>query len=449
MMKKLFQRNSDLFEQKQRKSVILTALNSRFSLLFAFILISSSAVFAFDFGGILVNDSSFQTYKDGDFNIDQKNSVSIWARHNFDKMGANYFACEGIYNFEGDFNQEDDDSKYTNSLDVNLLKINLSKKFDSAKNQPKVNFEAGRFYFSDLSGLIFTQNADGAKLSFQNNYFKISAYGAYTGLLNAINTKIISANPAELLINGKQPAVQDVSKTFIADNTKIYDLAEKYLIADATLSFPYFAANQTVSFEFLGAFRLEDDKYNRMYATLSFDGPIYRSLFYDVSSTFEFLNYKYNDISGSSKTENEVANLSKIGLTYYFKNVSVGINGLYASGNQGELSPFIGFSKNTSTYSLQEFLYTGIAKIGANARFTPLENLFISANCATVFNALSGDNSEKAEEVEYYGFEYAVGITWQVKSDFQLGITGSQFFDKDNSDLAKKTYLNLHAALAF
>ncbi len=401
---------------------------------------------AFDFGGVLTNDSAFQTYFDGEFNLDQKNSISLWARQNFDKAGENFFAVEGSYNFEGDFEKENDDEKFTNALDLTLFAANLSNHFDSSK----INFTAGRFYFSDLSGIVFTQDADGAKFDFQNGYFRISAYGAYTGLLNALNTKIISANPAQILQKGETPAVQDNSKIFAADNDKVYDCAEKYAAAALTLSFPFFAANQTVSAEFLGAFRLEDEKYNRMYATLSFDGPVYNSLFYDFSSTFGFMNYEKEVENGKSETKNDVSNLSKIGLYYYFSKASLGLSGIYASGNQGPFSPFLGFTKNVSTYSLQEFLYSGIIKAGANATLKPLENLLLSANCDLIFNALAGDKNEKEmEKIEYYGFEYSAGATWQVKSDFQLGVTASQFFDKDNSDLAKKTYINLHAALAF
>lgn len=411
----------------------------------------SSAAFAFDFGGLLTNDSAYKTDSEGDFNLVQQNSASLWARQNFDKSGENYFTVEGIYNFEGDFSQEDDGDKFTNFLDVNLLEINFSKKFDSSK----LSFELGRFYFSDLSALVFYQNADGAKISFQNNYFRISAYGSYTGLLNANNTKIISANPKQFYADGEKPAVQDFSSDiFTTDSDKIYDLNEKYALADLTLSFPYFAASQTFSAEFLGAFRLEDDKYNRMYASFGFDGPVYKSLFYNVSSTFEFLNYEYEETAKNGTTEtkskSDVANLSKIGLAYYFSKASFGVNGVYASGNQGPLSPFVGFTKITSSYSLQDFLYSGIIKAGADATLKPVNNLLFAANCSAIFNALSGDKDDNEfEKIEYYGFEWAASVTWQVKSDFQLGLSASQFIDKDNTDFIKKTYINLHAALAF
>lgn len=428
-----------------KKEMILQ--NARGIIFAAFFLIFSlSASAALDFGGLLTNESAFQTYFDEKFKLDQKNSVSLWARQNFDKTGENFFIAEGNYNFEGDFEKENDDERFSHALDLAVFSANLSNHFDSSK----INFTAGRFYFSDISGIIFTQNADGAKFDFQNSYFKISAYGAYTGFLNALNIKIISAKPAEMAQNGNMPATQDKSKIFIADSDKIYDFAEKYAAAALTLSFPFFAANQSATAEFLGTFRLENEKYNRMYATLSFDGPLYNSLFYDFSSTFEFINYEQKDENGNPETKNDVSNLSKIGIYYYFSKASLGLSGIYASGNQGAFSPFLGFTKNTSTYSLQEFLYSGIIKGGANATFKPFENFLLSANCDLIFNALAGDkNDGEMEKIKYYGFEYSAGVTWQVKSDFQLGVTASQFLDKDNSDLATKTYINLHAALAF
>lgn len=413
------------------------------------ICVFSSSVFAFDFGGILSNDSSFQTFSEGKFYFDQKNSISLWARQNFNKAGENYFAVEGTYNFESDFEQKNSD-KFSNFLDLDLLEINFTKTFYSSK----VNFEVGRFYFYDLSGLIFTQNADGVKIDFQNNYFTASIYGSYTGLLNANKTKIISATPKQFLINGELPAVEDSSKIFIADSSKIYDLNEKYAVADFSLSFPYFYANQTFFTEFLGAFRLENEKYNRIYATFGFDGPIYESLFYDLSSTFEFLNYKYeeNYENGEKvlKSENKIANLSKIALTYYLKNASIELSGIYASGNQGLFSSFVGFSKNASTYSLQNFLYVGIIKTGISAKIKPLENILISANCDTIFNALSNNNkNDNFNKIKYYGFEFAIDVIYQVKSDFQLGTNFCQFIDRNNSNEAKKSYINLHATLAF
>lgn len=391
------------------------------------------AAFALDFGGIVTNDTSYQTYRDNKFYFDQRNSLSLWLRAPFDKSGENYFAVEAGYNFEGDF--EKDEDRYTNVLDINLLEVAFAKNLSSSK----IAFRAGRFYVADLSRMIFLQNADGVKFDFQNNMLKLSTYASYTGLLNAHNVKMIAVTPGQFLTSNNVPPIAPAP---VSDKDKVYDLAEKYLIASATLSFPYLFSNQTIALELLGAFRLENETYNRMYATFSIDGPIWRSLFYNVSTTFSLVNYE----NINNEKRNVISNLTRIGVDYYFTKFSVGASGVYASGAQGRLSPFVGFTKNTSTYAYQDFLYSGIIKTGVNAVFKPIENLLLTANLDVIFNAAAGDANDK---IEYYGFQYAAGVLWQIKNDFQLGVSMRQFIDKDDSSDVKKMYFGLSAALAF
>ena len=386
-------------------------------------------IFAVDFGGLLTNNSSIKSYGSGDFKLDQKNSALLWFRTPFDKSGENYFASEVVYNFESDFDSE----QRTNDLDFNLLELSLAKNIDFSK----IALNVGRFYFSDLTGTIFTQNSDGVEISFQNNWLTVLAYGSYTGLLNAQNIDIITTAPKVFLSDGKTLCEENANLSFRVDNDKIYDFAEKYAIADFMVSFPYLFANQAVSFEFLGAFRLESDSFNRMYATFAMNGPIYKTFFYNLSSTVGIVDYD---------GETEFSNLSKIGFDYFLKKISFGLDAVYASGEQGELSIFEGITKNTSTYSVRDFLYAGIIKTGINASFKPFDFLVFNLDSDIIFNAASGD---KKEDVEYFGFQYSVDAVWQVKSDFQLGFSASQFIDKDNLDDVRKTSFSLKASLAF
>ncbi len=396
--------------------------------------LSAFDIFAFDFGGILKNTSAFESNENNDFKLNQKNSASVWLRAPFDKSGKNYFATDFVYNFEADMQNE----TYKNVLDFNLFEFSLSKEMENSE----IGMHIGRFYFADLSGKIFSQNADGVIFGFKNNWLKFSAYGAYTGLLNALNTEIITTSPQDFLYkvgneNKEILGIENTLHSFNADYDKIYDFAEKYVVADFALSFPYLFANQTVALEFLAALHIEDFDYNRFYATFLMDGPIWRSLFYKIYSTFGFVDYD---------SKMKTTNLSEIKFEYFLKKASFGINALYASGEQGKLSSFVGFTKNTSTYSLQEFLYSGILKAGMNIAFRPLECLLLTADSDVIFNASAGD---KHEDVEYYGFQYSVGALWQVKSDFQLGLAACQFIDKDNSDNVKKNYFDIKAVLAF
>lgn len=130
-------------------------LNSVFCMIVSSAFFFSPAVFAIDFGGIISNDSSLQSYGKDELKLDQKNSASFWLRTPFDKTGENYFAGELIYNFEADTQNEE----YTNALDFNLLELAFAKKFDSLK----CTMNIGRFYFSDFTGNILSQNSDGVK----------------------------------------------------------------------------------------------------------------------------------------------------------------------------------------------------------------------------------------------------------------------------------------------
>ena len=91
-------------------------------------------------------------------------------------------------------------------------------------------------------------------------------------------------------------------------------------------------------------------------------------------------------------------------------------------------------------------VFIGIIKTGINASFKPFDFLVFNLDSDIIFNAASGD---KKEDVEYFGFQYSVDAVWQVKSDFQLGFSASQFIDKDNLDDVRKTSFSLKASLAF
>lgn len=399
-----------------------------FALIFA-----SSLAFAFDFGGTATNKSSLEKFNEENLQLNQKNSLSIWARQNFDKSAENYFAAEASYNFETDFFATDfANQTFTNALDFSLLKFAYTKNFDFGK----FSLNAGRFYFSDLSGIVFSQNADGIKFDFQNDWIKTSIYSSYTGLLNALTTEMITSAATSFSFAQKVP-VENPQNAFSSDSSKVYDLAQKYLIAAFDFSLPNLIANQSVALEYFAAFKLEGETFNRMYASVNFNGPIYSSFFYDFSTSFAFTNYA---------GENKISNLSKANLKYYFMNFSLGANAIYASGNQGFLSTFQGFTKNTSTYSRQDFLYSGILKAGVNATYKPIPTLLLSFDCDTIFNASAGNNFDK---IEYFAFQYSLGATWQIKSDFQLGLSGAQFLDAENSNATRKSFVCLNAILAF
>lgn len=411
--------------------------------------LSASGVFALDFGGLLDNSTVFKTNAEQNFKLDQKNSASFWVRQSLNKTGSNYFIAEAIYNFEKDFSGEE--TVTTNALDSDLFKLVLNKNTSVGL----FSLSAGRFFYCDLSGLAYSQTADGLLLSFNGNRIEASLYGAYTGLLNAQNVKILTSkvqakdHPAsETDIFGQTHTVED-NYFFEPDKDALYDLAEKYVIGSAMVSFPNLFAGQTLNAQVLGTFRVEHEGYTRVYAGLGLNGPITGTIFYNISSTLGIDNY-----NGEST---HFSNLTVVNLIYYlpFASTRLQLNGSFASGEYGDFGSFKGFTEINATCSLMDVQYEGIAKCGLSFSMKPVRTLTLFGAADLVFDA-SGDyyRGEAAglgsdKEMSSVGFQYSAGLAWQIVSDVMVGADVSQYFDGDGSDYLDKTAFTIKAALSF
>ncbi len=380
----------------------------------------AQSVFALETGGLLTNDSKFlNAEKDGSLKLDQKNGINLWFRNPVSQDGSSYIAGEGSFLFEKDMRIEDSEKQLKLYADLNLLKLVAKKELESGN----LVFSAGRFYNSDLSGLVYTQNGDGVKLEASLSGVEFSVFGAYTGLLNAKNITIL----------GNDTDLTDKEKT-------VYVMANKFAVGALTLSLPYFAANQTLSIEGFGALSLESTKFNRFYGTVALNGPLFTPVFYNISSTMGFAKYDEEDMVKG--------NLTKGAISVYpdFKSMSFSLNGLYASGKQGSFEAFQGFTSNTAVNSLKEDEYSGIALAGISASIKPVENFLFFAGADVVFDTLAG---EEQKSIERSGLQYSAGFNWQVVSDVSLGANLSQFIGKDDYADYNRTQFRITAALAF
>lgn len=416
-----------------------------------FIALASALVFAYngfamDFGGLLNNTSTIKTNSEQNFKLDQRDTGSLWIKTVFDESCLNYFIAEAVYDFEDDI----DADVVTNIIDTDLFKLSLGKKISNGR----IGFSAGRFFYSDLSGIAYVQNADGILFDYSNNRFGISVYGAYTGLLNALNVKMITVETGSYAKDTDRVFDKNDDSFYrfkapARDTDKVYDLAEKYAVAGLTVSFPNLFARQSLSAQFLGTFRLEDELLNRMYATLSLNGPVVGSLYYGAASTVAFTKFHTEGT--------DVSMLAKGNMDYYFSKMgaSLGCNVTYASGNNGGFSGFTGFTSMNPTSSQLDLEYSGILKFGLASSIKPVDELQVTASCDAIIDVSNGD-SEKPTSVaaampdySYTGFQYAVGVNWQVCSDVLFAANVSQFFDKDNTDSIKKTAIGIKAVLSF
>lgn len=378
-----------------KKSIITTAL---FSL--------TLAAFAVDFGGTFTNNSKLadQNPDDG-LKLDQKDSLSLWLSSPFGSSEANNFLIMGTYQFERNFGTE----KTIQYVDIDTARV--------IYNVSDITLTAGRFFYSDMTGRIYTQNGDGASVTYAQPAFNATAFGFYTGLLNAQTTTILDPE-------------------FSPDSEKLYDLCPKYFAGGLKASLPGLLGEQTVSAEGIFTTKLSGTTTTRAYAEAQLSGPLTNNIYYDVTGAFGFSKFDDGDF--------EMSNLSVANLNFYpplNAETSIGLSAVYASGEQGPFKPFVGFTSSTAVESLDEPEYTSLAKAGINASVKPVSNLLLLAGADAVFDAMD-------DSIEYKGFQYNAKINWQIVSDVLASAGITQYFDSDISD-NNKTSVTIKAVISF
>lgn len=349
--------------------------------------LSISSAFALDYGFLVDNNTSFKTNAKKNMYLLQKDSVSAWVKTPLGQNQNNYFSAEGIYKFE--YNA--DVKQIKNFVDINLLKFVFVNQLESGK----LETDFGRFFVVDASGLIFTQNCDGAFVKYSSGSVEVSGYLGYTGLLNGNTVTMINA------------------PTFIGnDEKKVYDFADRNAIAMVTGYFPSLFAEQSLTVQAAGAFRTDVITYNRIYATLGLSGPIAGNLFYSVTGTASFIL--------DNGKEMKVSPLVRADLTYYFSIASAGLSVIYAG------KDFTGITSQTALNSLAEPEYNNLLKAGIFAAVKPVDNLLIKVSGDIAFDG--------SKNMQLKGIQYKAGVDYQIASDVLIGASWTQYFDINKTD---------------
>lgn len=363
--------------------------------------LSLSSAFALDYGFLIDNDTTFKTNSAKNMYLLQKDSASAWIKVPFGQNPNNYFAGEGIYKFE--YNA--DSKQFKHFLDINLLKFVITKQFDNGSLQA----DLGRFFVVDASGLVFTQNCDGAFVKYSNSIADLSVYAGYTGLLNGNTVMMIN------------------SPSFIGnDPQKLYDISDRNAVAMITGSFPALFADQTLTVQALGSFRTDAITYNRIYATVGLAGPVTESFYYNVIGTVSFVSFNGNAMT--------VSPLIKADLIYYLPSASVGASVVYA-GND-----FTGLTSQQALDSNSEPEYKDLLKAGLFATVKPLENLLFKVSADVAFDG--------SKNMELKGIQYKLAADYQIVSDVMVGASWSQYIDVNKSD-ADAMAVSVKAKIAF
>jgi len=353
------------------------------SLLAAFVL--GGSVAAFEYGAYIDNNSKFQGQKLSNIKLSQINSGAVWVRSPLGSNTNNYFSMQGSYQHERDFRYKMD----YDYVDLDLFKLN----FGTTLFGNQLTAAAGRFFVSDLSSIVYTQNADGLYLNYQAPTYTVSLYGAYTGLLNA--------NKISMIAIGKDAE--------IADSDKLYDFAEKYVISAGTISFLTLAENTSVDMQFLGAYRVEHKSTNRMYATISVNGPISSNIYYNTSYTLGWRNYDHSKYIKDA--------LFRASATYFVPNTTLSLSGnfLYVT------DMFVGFTSQDAVNSWDLPEYVDLCKPGATISIKPFSKLLLSLSGDIVFDS----------DLNYQGVQYRAAADLQLFSDLYIGGAITQYIDDD------------------
>lgn len=369
------------------------------SLIFAGSFVSN--IFALDFGGLFKNVSKIDTQSFESLALNQRDSIVGWFKAPITNDGRLYFSIETDATFR--YSVPALEKGFAGGspnfmMDLSLLKITY---FNNVWNG-LLQLNGGRFLVSDSTGLICAQNADGVQATFNSNIFRAILYAGYTGLTNSRYGTILDGSDS----------------TFKTNSSSVYHFNSPYLIAEGSFELPYLFANQTIgveAFGFIGMPGINGDNsgYNRLYITALLNGPIISGLYYSASTTFEVLN--------------GVSNLSTLSLTCYptALSSSVSANLVYASGENGALKPFKGFSSINSSYSYDDPEYSGILKTGISGTIRPTDIVFISAGVDAVFSC--------PKEFDYSGFQWKAQAQFQIYTDFKVGFSAYQFYGKNSS----------------
>ena len=215
--------------------------------------------------------------------------------------------------------------KETRAFLLELDQLQLNGKFTKSELLPgTLSFKAGRLPFSEFSGKVFSHTGDGLSLELGLTSLSISAFAAYTGLLQAPACSILVSR-------------SDIADQSLSPVPLFGPLGPPRLIEGAALTFPEIAGQQTLIISGLFQQDLRSDadlvatgsRVDTIYAGLGLMGPLplLPSLFYSL--------YGYGN-TGSYGSSTIWAFLAGGGINYFmpeFLSSRIAVDALYSSGD--------------------------------------------------------------------------------------------------------------------
>ncbi|MBP3709307.1 MAG: hypothetical protein J6I73_02710 [Treponema sp.] len=344
--------------------------------------VSISSLFAIDIGGKINSTTKYQGVDFGSLKWYESAGIHVWLTQQFTEELK--LATDVSYEFRWD----QADGTKRNILNLNVLKFTGLFKIKTAST---FEVSVGRFAVSDVTGAIFNQTNDGVFLKWTLPRGAVNIYGGITRLLNSHDTVILRQD---------SNTVVPISHAHV-----LYVLGPKYIPFGATMTITPMFLNQNFAMEGWGFFDFSGNEYHRLYGTLALSGPLARNLFYTASTTF------------SKTTADDFSNLSKINVSYYPVQVAaLNFNFVYASGNNGALAPFRGFSSQSAVLATNSMdfstEYDSKLIFGLSGSYTIASRVYLGAEIAAVFAC--------PDKTSYHGFQWQFNAVWNIFHDLQI-----------------------------
>lgn len=360
----------------------------------------AASVFAYEWGGVLKNNTKVTTPDFSEYAVNQGESLYMWYSSALPFANMK-FSAEGLYKFN--FESANGTNTITNILDVDLFKF--------AGKSGNISYSAGRFAYYDATGAVFAQNIDGIHIRYSAPSVRIGFAAGYTGLLNEMNV-----------------SMQDSAGSVIGITQGLYSLAYPYVMAGINCYVPVIAKNQSLQVEALGFIDIGAEKKNRYFLNAVLSGPVGSAFAYNLSTSLESVDFE------------SFMNFTSLRMEVYpADNLILGLAAEYASGNQGSFKSFSGITTRYIGSDACTVRTTEELSVKTEAVYI-LNNVSLSGSVAGIFAC--------PESFDFSGIDASLACVCPVFTDFQASAKMFAFFDMTENK--KNNYgLNLNLTFGF
>jgi len=244
-------------------------------------MLCASLASAFDFGFEFSNKAGFEKKTATDWYSDHKET--LWMTIPFDAENANSLAIEGsVY-----ASKPAQDTKFRLYANLDLFRISL---VPVSLPDFKLSLDIGRIATADITGFVLSQKIDGIEFHGTFGFGNIDLMAGYTGLLNA----------------REGVTLMTTDDTLDYATEAIYALGAKRAVGKITFQFPQLVGTSDLVIEGVGQYDLRryfNPAYSQvvdsMYGTVSLNGPIVDSVYYQLSGTWQSGNLNQSSVSYS------------------------------------------------------------------------------------------------------------------------------------------------------